>query len=206
MKEYIAKKVESAMKIDDARWENAEIVSLDYVWADSFPSPYETKAQLVHSDEGITVRLTTNEWPIKVTTMELNGRICIDSCMEMFFIPNMDDAEYINLEMNPAAVSLTAKGPDRYSRPRLDIHGENVKIESMIKAEEGWTVMAFLSYDFLLKHYSHVDKTMRANFYKCGDQTVKVHYSTWNPVQTEKPDYHRPEYFGKIILSEESVF
>ena len=205
MKEYIAKKVNSEMKIDDGRWAFADEASLDYVWENSFPSPYETNAQMVHSDDGITVRLTTNEWPLTITTMELNGRICIDSCMEIFFIPNMDEPDYINLEMNPAAVSLTAKGPDRYSREKLDIHGENVKVTSMINAEEGWTVMAFISYDFLLKHYSHVGKTMRANFYKCGDQAEIVHYSTWNPVETEKPDYHRPEYFGKIILSEETI-
>ena len=205
MKEYIAKKVNTEMKIDDDRWSRVEKAALDYVWENASPSPYKTTAQMVHSDVGITVRLETNEWPLTITTMELNGKICIDSCMEFFFIPNMDDAEYINLEMNPAAVSLTAKAPGRYERPRLDIHGENVKIKSMIKAEEGWTVMAFISYDFLLKHYSHVDKTMRANFYKCGDKTPVLHYSTWNPVETEKPDYHRPEFFGKILLSEEAL-
>jgi len=205
MKEYIAKKVNGRMKIDDGRWQGAESVLLDYVWADAFPSPFKTTAQLVHSDEGITVRITTNEWPITVTTMERNGKICIDSCMEMFFIPNMEDAEYINLEMNPAAVFLTAKGAGRQERKRLETKGENLMVESHIKCEEGWSVMAFISYEFLLKHYSHVDKTMRANFYKCGDKTETVHYSTWNPVETEKPDYHRPEYFGKIILSDESV-
>jgi hypothetical protein len=24
------------------------------------------------------------------------------------------------------------------------------------------------------------------------------HFVTWNPVGTTQPDYHRPEYFGKI--------
>ena len=205
MKEYIAKKVDSAMQINDARWALASVAELDYVWESYFPSPYITTAQMVHSDEGITVRLTTNEWPLRITAMENNGRICIDSCMEFFFIPNMDDPEYINLEMNPAAVVLTAKGPGRGDRPRLDIHGENVKIESSIVGERGWTVMAFISYDFLLKHYSHVDKTMRANFYKCGNETVIPHYSTWNPILTEKADYHRPEYFGTVTLSEERI-
>jgi hypothetical protein len=35
-----------------------------------------------------------------------------------------------------------------------------------------------------------------ANFYKCGDDTSKRHYLSWNPVKTAKPDFHRPEYFG----------
>ena len=205
MNEYIAKKVSSDMKIDDERWSKVPEAVLEYVWADHNPSPYITKAQMVHSDKGITVRLSTNEWPLRVTAMEFNGTICNDSCMEFFFIPNMDDPEYINVEMNPAAIALTAKGPDRGSRPRLDIHGENVRIESLVKGEWGWSVMADISYDFLLKHYSHCDKTMRANFYKCGNLTVRPHYSTWNPIPTEGPDYHRPEFFGKIILSDDQI-
>ena len=205
MKEYIAKKVNSRMNINDERWASANVAELDYIWENYFPSPYTTKAQMVHSDEGITVRLTTNEWPIRVTAMSFNSRICIDSCMEFFFIPNMDDPDYINLEVNPAAVALTAKGPGRGDRPRLDIHGEDVKIETSVVGEAGWTAMAFISYGFLLKHYSHCAKTMRANFYKCGDETVRKHFSTWNPISIEKPDYHRPEYFGRIILSEETI-
>ena len=205
MKEYIAKRVDSRMNINDARWEAADVASLDYVWADSFPSPYITNAQLVHSDEGITVRLSTNEWPITVTAMAHNNAVCIDSCMEFFFIPCVDEPDYINLEMNPAAIAKTAKGKGREDRTKLDIHGENVKIESSVIGERGWYVMAFISYEFLRKHYACVGKEMRANFYKCGDKTVAKHYSAWNPVLTERPDYHRPEYFGKIILSDERI-
>ncbi len=205
MKEYIAKKVSGKMSVDDERWNAANDAALDCVREDDFPSPYITKLKMVHSDEGITVRLSTNEWPITVTAMTHNSVICVDSCMEFFFIPNMDDTDYINLEMNPAAVVRMAKGPGRGARQRLDIHGENVKIESSVIGECGWTVMAFISYEFLSKYYSHLDKEMRANFYKCGDKTVRKHYSTWNPILSEKTDFHQPEFFGKIILSDEKI-
>ena len=205
MKEYIAKKVSSRMSIDDARWDSVPEAAVDYVWQDHSPSPYTTKAQMVHSDESITVRLSTNEWPLLVTTMENNGTVCTNSCMEFFFIPNMDDGEYINVEMNPAAIALVAKAPGRGSRPRLNIRGENVDIRSLVLGERGWYVMAFISYEFLLKHYSHCDKTMRANFYKCGNDTVIPHFSAWSEVDTPAPDYHRPEFFGKVILSDEQV-
>ena len=165
----------------------------------------KARAQICYDEENLYLHFTAWEQEIRVEEEGLLGMPCWDSCMEFFFIPNMDEPEYINLEMNPAAITLTAKGAERGSRPRLDIHGENVKVESLIKGEEGWTVMAFISYDFLLKHYSHCDKNMRANFYKCGDKTVRKHYSTWNPVETPAPDYHRPEYFGKLVLSDESI-
>jgi Carbohydrate-binding family 9 len=41
---------------------------------------------------------------------------------------------------------------------------------------------------------------MRANLYKCGDRLTKPHYATWNPVVSQKPDYHRPESFGEWIF------
>ena len=41
---------------------------------------------------------------------------------------------------------------------------------------------------------------LRGNFYKCGDLTATPHWGSWNPVGTGAPDFHRPEYFGKMPL------
>ncbi|MCK7536290.1 MAG: carbohydrate-binding family 9-like protein [Marinilabiliales bacterium] len=49
---------------------------------------------------------------------------------------------------------------------------------------------------FITRWSSLAGKSFRANFYKCGDKLSNPHFVTWNPVGTEKPDYHRPEYFG----------
>ena len=38
----------------------------------------------------------------------------------------------------------------------------------------------------------------RANFYKCGDGLTVPHFVTWAPIATEKPDYHRPEFFADL--------
>ena len=43
-------------------------------------------------------------------------------------------------------------------------------------------------------------RVIRANFYKCGDETPIPHFGMWSPVDNETPDFHRPEYFGKFIL------
>ena len=43
-------------------------------------------------------------------------------------------------------------------------------------------------------------KLIRANFYKCGDDTAYPHYGMWRPFQSDKPDFHRPEEFGEIWL------
>jgi hypothetical protein len=40
----------------------------------------------------------------------------------------------------------------------------------------------------------------RANFYKCGDETETPHFGAWSPVQTPQPDFHRPEFFGRLVF------
>ena len=57
--------------------------------------------------------------------------------------------------------------------------------------------------EFIKKYlptYKHGEGTViRANFYKCGDKMQYQHYGMWNEYHVEKPDFHRPEYFGEIV-------
>ena len=36
--------------------------------------------------------------------------------------------------------------------------------------------------------------------YKCGDCLPVPHFISWNPIQTENPDFHRPEFFGQMLF------
>ncbi len=203
MKEYIAKKINGEMTIDDARWESADIAELDYVWEDAFPSPFKTTARLVHSDNGYTLLMRSNEWPLVAKCTVLNGAVCCDSCMEFFFTPNNTDKNYLNFEVNPAGMLHLGLG-DGVKSPRehLDTKGEVVVTTRVIAGVE-WCVMLQIPYSYLKKYFTDFTKEMKGNFYKCGDETPTKHYSTWNPVKTEKPNYHKPEFFGRIILSDE---
>ena len=33
------------------------------------------------------------------------------------------------------------------------------------------------------------------------DKTAHPHYLSWSPIGTEKPDFHRPEFFGELVLA-----
>ena len=43
-------------------------------------------------------------------------------------------------------------------------------------------------------------KTLRANFYKCGDKLQQMHFLSWNPIDVPKPDFHRPDFFGEVTF------
>ena len=63
-----------------------------------------------------------------------------------------------------------------------------------------WEIMIRIPLDCFafdnIKSLSELKAT--ANFYKCGEETSEPHYVTWNPIGVENPDYHRPEFFGKV--------
>ncbi len=48
----------------------------------------------------------------------------------------------------------------------------------------------------------HEGLRLRANFYCCGDLTPRPCYAAWSPVLTPAPDFHRPEFFGTLILED----
>lgn len=200
MKEYVARSLAAVPTAADPVWETIPAVALDFVWENSFPSPYATFARLVHSPEGLTVRFETDEWPLRACHTVANEQICEDSCMEFFFTPNTEDVAYINIEVNPIGVPHVGIGTSRYDRRLLDVAEAGLRIETSVTYGRGWTITLHVPYTFIDRHFTSRGREMRANFYKCGDKTVRKHFSVWSPIGTEKSDYHQPSFFGKIVL------
>lgn len=205
IKAYTAKKVDSRLTVCDERWERIPSALLDEVWSDYYPSPYITNFSLVHSDEGLTLKMTSTEWPIRAMCVSRNQEVCEDSCMEFFLSPVYDDNNYFNIEINAIGISLFGYGNGRVGRKKLNIANTGIEIQTLIHPESGWECMCFIPNSFILKFFGKIDKKMRANFYKIGNSTARKHYSLWNMQDLEMPDFHRPEFFGEIILSDESI-
>ena len=125
--------------------------------------------------------------------------------MEFFFTPNEAEKSYMNIEVNPLGVTHIGLGEGRHGRRLLDITGEGLAIETAIRFGEGWSAAIFIPYTFIDKHFEGRTAAWRMNSYKCGDLTVAPHFAVWNPIEVPKPDYHRPEFFGRLSLSEETL-
>ena len=57
----------------------------------------------------------------------------------------------------------------------------------------------------MLEKYSVITHPARgvewkANFYKIAENSSNPHYITWSEVGIDHPDFHRPEFFGKLIF------
>ena len=133
---------------------------------------------------------------------EDNGRSWEDSCVEIFLQNPANPGEYFNFETTTRGYLLAAHGPDRNSRQVLPQEIVNKVIRTKQVASVagnlicwGMTVQIPASIFGLASFEGCV---LRGNLYKCADKAKTPHYMSAFPIDTEKPDFHRPEFFREF--------
>ena len=212
MKELIVKKVNISIEaswddvltsLDVAPWNDIDMLN----WSEYSYRP-QVQFRMLYGDTAFLLQYKVKEQAVRALATADNGEVWKDSCVE-FFVTPADDDIYYNFEFNCAGTCLLSGGAARGGReraqtaliatirrhPSLGRHpfGER-------KGETEWDMALVIPYTCLFKHpdFSPAGKTARANFYKCGDDLTVPHFLSWNPIKTEKPDFHRPEFFGTV--------
>lgn len=168
----------------------------------------DVKFSVAYSDNEIFLKYYVTENYFKAEYTESNQNVYEDSCVEFFISPEKDGL-YYNFEFNGIGTCLLGSGHGRNDTKRADpaIISKIRRLSSMgnkptkeRKGELSWTLTAAIPFEVFFHHKVKdlKGKTLRANFYKCGDMLSVPHFVTWNPVGTENPDYHRPEFFGEL--------
>jgi hypothetical protein len=168
----------------------------------------EVELSIGYGDFEIFLKFYVREDYFKAEKTETNQMVCEDSCVEFFVSPE-DDGTYYNIEFNGIGTCLAGYGTGRKNSTRLNpemiskIRRITTAGDRPVKERTGkyeWSLTTAIPIDLFFKHKvtDLKGKSFRANFYKCGDKLTIPHYLTWNPVGTEKPDYHQPKYFGLL--------
>jgi hypothetical protein len=163
---------------------------------------------IAYSSHEIYLKYYITENYFKAEKTIANEMVCEDSCVEFFVSPE-DDGIYYNMEFNAIGTCLFGTGTGRADskRVRPDIISKIRRLTTAgkepVKEKTGkyaWTITIAIPFEVFFHHQVRdlKGKIFRANFYKCGDKLTVPHYVTWNPVGTEKPDYHQPEHFGLL--------
>jgi len=209
---YFIRKVEEKEITPAFAWENIEKAEIDcYPWDINGYRP-KTEARVVYSEKGFHVFLISYEKEILATRVNMNDPVCRDSCMEFFFSPDPDnDGRYFNFELNPIGTLLLGICKNRFDSKAVDVSPEIFRIKTSVTKEKlksfsgpSWNVQFFIPFEFIESFYGKLEfgpgMKMKGNFYNCGDETRFPHFGCWNPISTEKPDFHRPEFFGDLVL------
>lgn len=172
--------------------------------------PYRPKVRfrIAHNNRELFIQYEVKEKYIKAERTAINEMVCGDSCVEFFVSPRKDGI-YYNFEFNPIGTCLVGRGHGRDDSQLLSpdlirqIRTHGSRGDKPFTEQEGdhtWKLLVVIPTSIIGMGENDTlsGKTFRANFYKCGDELSRMHYLSWNPIDTPEPDFHRPEYFGHI--------
>lgn len=212
-KEYRIRKVYQNELTSGNVWDNISGINIDcYPWNKNNYMPH-VDVKMFYSNTHFHILFKAFEKEIKATYLSLNDPVYKDSCVEFFFNPKPEqDNRYMNFEVNPLGTLLLSVGSGRSDRIRLsDEPLEQFSILHSVRQEDSqsydreyWSIEYSIPINFIEKYYGKTEFTpgykILANFYKCGDETKFPHYGCWSPILNKEPDFHRPEYFGTILM------
>uniref|UniRef100_UPI0032179B6A carbohydrate-binding family 9-like protein n=1 Tax=uncultured Draconibacterium sp. TaxID=1573823 RepID=UPI0032179B6A len=176
-------------------------------WEKAFPYKPDLKFRIGHIGDEVWLTYYVKEKNILAKETRINGNVYKDSTVEFFI--SVDGENYYNFEFNCIGTPHVAHGPGRGNRTFVTPEVvEKIQIKSTLgdqpfEEKSGnfeWEMtiripVACFAFD-TIKSLDGLKAT--ANFYKCGDDTSEPHFVSWNPIGTENPDYHCPQFFGKV--------
>lgn len=177
---------------------------------DNYPYKPDVKFRIAHSDNAILINYKVEEDSVRAIYGEDNGKVWTDSCVEFFSIP-ANDGYYYNIEATCIGTVLLAVGKDRNAREHAPSEvlsgiqrwaslGREPFEERIGKCS--WELSLIIPYSVFFKHsIKSLDGiAIKGNFYKCGDGLKTPHFLSWNQIEIEKPDFHRPDFFGELCF------
>ena len=176
-------------------------------WPDAFPGRPEVSFDISHTGDALHLLYRVREDAVRAVCAADRERVWEDSCVEFFFAPR-EDGLYYNLECTCTGKLYLCRGEGRHGRESLPetAYSAVLRRPSLGTAPFGlreeptaWELALDIpASTFGLDTFSGLQA--RGNFYKCGDLLPVPHYLSWAPIDTPKPDFHRPEYFDKLIF------
>lgn len=203
MKSYTMKKVQGA-----PNWSEHTVLPIDTLLWTEF-TDVTAQAQICYDDENFYLRLEAVEPNIRMVNQEtdLLAEICEDSCLEFFLQPDNSRVDYFNFEINPNRAVYLGVGPDLPANIRLIVPEVQALLDIQTAfTEKGWVLTYRVPFAFIRRFFPNFAPKkgdhVRANFYKCGDETANPHFWAWSPITIDEPAFHVPSDFGYLIFGE----
>lgn len=200
--------IESSADILD---ENGSKSAIDVLnWPDQYPYKPITYFYIGRSTDAIFIKYSVKGSMLKAVYSDDHSPVHEDSCVEFFSMPESAD-KYTNFEFNCIG---TCSASNRKGRSEDVVPFSPEEMASILrypsmghrafKEMEGmfeWELTVKIPLKLMNIDPDNLPEKIRGNFYKCADDTDSMHFLSWAPINTESPDFHRPEYFGELYFS-----
>ena len=179
-------------------------------WVKDFPYSPIVSFNIARSEYHIFISYFVRGFDLRGVLTESNDPVWQDSCVE-FFVKNPSKSYYFNFEFSCIGTCLASKKIS--STERVFTSPDTIKniirhtsLEKKAFEEKNgifeWQLIAGIPFSVFEIDPKKVPPMLRANFYKCGDKTSHPHYLSWNAVESEKPNFHMPDFFGELVFEQ----
>lgn len=195
-------------EISNLMEESAVRQSIGHANWNKFPYRPICTFDIARSDSKLYIRYFVRGNCLKAIYTKDQDPVWQDSCVE-FFTQIPGEKEYYNFEFNCIGTCLASKRENRDNATPLSPEQmkQIVRMPSMgsrpfheMQGLFAWDLIVAIPFDLLGLDGNNLPEKIKANFYKCADETSLPHYLSWNPIPTENPNFHCPEYFGEIYF------
>ena len=158
------------------------------------------------AEEEISAVFHITEPSIKAEYSEINSKVYEESCSELFL--SFGSGSYYNFEISCIGCVLAEYGKNRFNRTLLDPKTiEKIEVSSTLGSIPfgirneitRYTLTVKIPKEVFIFDGGRIDTmSLTGNIYKCADKSPTPHYMTLFDIKSEKPDFHRPEFFKKL--------
>ena len=190
----------------DSRGARGRIAELNWP---QFPYAPLATFSIAHSGTAVYIDFFTRCNYLRAENYTDLSPVAEDSCVEFFVSPRCD-SHYWNFEVNCIGTINASHRSERHNPVRLTPdelrqvrrapscgNRPFCEMEGMF----AWNLVMAVPLSLIGVSYTPGQPVaMNANFYKCAGKTSAPHYLSWNPIRSDKHDFHRPDSFGRIVL------
>lgn len=176
-------------------------------WPGDFPSAPLSSAILAHSGTTLHILFSITATETRATVTRPLGPVADDTCFEIF-LKHPGSPRYWNYEFNilgtPNVSSrIERKNPVRFSTDALNAIRTASSCttirETSYRLTTEWLLVSIPLIQFGISPIN-APVLLEANLYSCASAIDSPYYLSWSPIDTPRPDFHRPEFFGYLIL------
>lgn len=177
-------------------------------WPEQFPYKPITAFSIARDSKKLYINFFVRGNCLKAIHEKDQSPVWTDSCVE-FFMKAEDSDKYCNFEFNCIGTCYAAR---RVTRPDFTLLSTeelnqierypNLGRKPFVEMQGlfTWDLLVAIPFEIMGLDGNNLPEKITGNFYKCADDTALPHYVSWAPIDTPKPDFHRPEFFGELYF------
>lgn len=176
----------------------------EYPWEEFKDEQVQAAFVIAQGTDCLLLKYYVREPHSKAVYLQSNAPVYKDSCVE-FFLGIDSPWEYYNFEFNHAGTGLLCFGTAdqrQFLSPALIDQIQYTRSFKKVGSNDlvEWELTLLIPFSVFTFHKitQLSGSSCYANFYKCGDELPIVHYAAWNNISADAPNFHLPEFFGRL--------